>query len=78
MPKKKKTSISLPSEIVEWINKYVEKKAFSSFTHAVEFCLYIVKELDDKRMLGQVREMLKERGLLFKIFKLIEEEKKKE
>ena len=40
---KKKTSISLDEELLEWINKKIREKRFASVTHAIEYSLMRVK-----------------------------------
>ena len=36
---KKKTSISLDEELLEWISNKIEEKKFASVTHAIEYAL---------------------------------------
>jgi Arc/MetJ-type ribon-helix-helix transcriptional regulator len=41
---KVKTSISLDPEIVQWIDKLIEKKRFADRTHAIELALQKLRE----------------------------------
>lgn len=40
----RKTSVSLSEDIIEWIDKLIEKKRFASRSHAVKFALQRLKE----------------------------------
>jgi Arc/MetJ-type ribon-helix-helix transcriptional regulator len=42
MPKRTKT-ISIDSRLIDWVNSEIEKKEFSSLSHAVEKALYELK-----------------------------------
>lgn len=44
MKKRIQTSVTLDKEIVDWIDKQIEKKVFASRSHAIEFCVHKVKE----------------------------------
>jgi len=37
--RKKKTSISLDEDLLEWVNKKTEEKRVASVTHAIEYAL---------------------------------------
>ncbi len=36
---KEKVSVSLSKDILEWLEKMVEKKIFASRSHGIEYCL---------------------------------------
>ena len=40
---KRKTSISLDEDLLEWINKKIREKRFASVTHAIEYALVKIK-----------------------------------
>jgi len=46
MPKKK-TSITLDTELLEWIKEKIREKRFASITHAIEYALEQLKEKED-------------------------------
>jgi len=46
--KKKHTTVSIDADIIKWIEEQIEKKRFSSVSHAVEYCLYQVMEKEKK------------------------------
>jgi hypothetical protein len=48
MPKRTKT-ISVDSKLVDWVNAEIEKKEFSSLSHAVEKALYELKRSYDQQ-----------------------------
>jgi Arc/MetJ-type ribon-helix-helix transcriptional regulator len=39
-----KTSVALDKEILEWIDRQVEKKVFANRSHAIEYALQKLKE----------------------------------
>jgi len=41
---KKKTSVSLDEETLEWIKKKIEEKRFASVSHAVQYALEKLRE----------------------------------
>jgi Arc/MetJ-type ribon-helix-helix transcriptional regulator len=45
---KVKLTVSLPPELVRWIDEHVEMGHFADRSHAVRYCLMKVKELIDK------------------------------
>jgi len=47
---KKKTSVSLDEETLEWIKKKVEERRFASISHAVQYAL---KQLMEKERMGE-------------------------
>ena len=44
---KKKTSVSLDEETLEWIKKKIREKRFASISHAVQYALEQLKEKED-------------------------------
>ncbi|MGD1055728.1 MAG: ribbon-helix-helix domain-containing protein [Nitrososphaerales archaeon] len=44
MGTKLKTSISLDSDLLKWIDKEIEHKRFANRTHAIEYALQRLKE----------------------------------
>ena len=46
MPKRTKT-ISIDSKLIDWVETGIEKKEFSSLSHAVEKALYELKKSYD-------------------------------
>ena len=46
MPKRTKT-ISVDSRLIDWVNAEIEKKEFSSLSHAVEKALFELKKSYD-------------------------------
>jgi len=42
--KKRKTSVALDEDLLEWIDKMVSTKRFASRTHAIEYALERLKE----------------------------------
>jgi Arc/MetJ-type ribon-helix-helix transcriptional regulator len=47
MPKKK-TSIAIDTELFQWVQEQIKLKKFASLSHAVEFCLYNIREQESK------------------------------
>ena len=41
---KKKTSISLEEDTLNWIKKKIKEKKFASVTHAIEYALEIIRK----------------------------------
>ena len=41
---KKKTSISLDEDLLEWVNEKIREKRFASVTHAVEYALEKIRK----------------------------------
>jgi Arc/MetJ-type ribon-helix-helix transcriptional regulator len=41
---KKKTSISLDKDLLEWVNKKIMERRFASVTHAVEYALEMLRK----------------------------------
>ena len=41
---KKKTSISLDEDLLEWVNEKIREKRFASVTHAVEYSLEKIRK----------------------------------
>jgi Arc/MetJ-type ribon-helix-helix transcriptional regulator len=48
MRRKIKTSVALDQEMLDWIAKLIERKRFSTTTHAVEYALQRLKEDEEK------------------------------
>lgn len=44
---KKKTSVSLDSELLLWVQKKVKEKKFASVTHAIEYALEELKKREN-------------------------------
>lgn len=43
---KSKLSITVDSDLVEWLDSQIETKRFSSRSHGIEYCVNYVKELE--------------------------------
>lgn len=50
MTRKIKTSITLDKDLLEWIDKLIEKKRFASRTHAIEYALQRLREQEKKEL----------------------------
>lgn len=37
---RKKRTVTLPDDVLEWIEKQIEVRRFSSLSHALEYCVY--------------------------------------
>lgn len=37
---RKKRTVTLPDDVLEWIDKQIEVRRFSSLSHALEYCVY--------------------------------------
>jgi len=62
-----RTTVNLDERLVAWIREMVERKIFSDFTHACEFCISQIKmfhealdELQPLRGLVRILELLKD------------------
>ena len=43
-------TITLPDDLIEWVNIQVEKRRFASVSHATEFALRLLKEFDTAKI----------------------------
>jgi len=37
---RKKRTVTLPDDVLEWIDKQIKVRRFSSLSHALEYCVY--------------------------------------
>lgn len=37
---RKKRTVTLPDDVLEWVNKQIEVRRFSNLSHALEYCVY--------------------------------------
>lgn len=37
---RKKRTVTLPDDVLEWIDKQIEVRRFSGLSHALEYCVY--------------------------------------
>lgn len=63
---RKRTSITLSNDTIEWLNNQIKTKRFSSVSHAIDYAIHLLKRLDKE-------------GFIFEVLKTLEEmEKNKE
>lgn len=47
--KRGKISVTIPRELIEWIDEMVEKRVFANRSHAVEVCILNYQKTGDKK-----------------------------
>ncbi|GAI09803.1 unnamed protein product [marine sediment metagenome] len=45
---RKKRTVTLPDDVLEWIDKQIEVRRFSSLSHALEYCVYQQIQMEKK------------------------------
>ena len=45
---REKMSVSVPAELIEWLDSMVKKRVFASKSHGVELCIMEYKERREK------------------------------
>lgn len=48
MKEKRKTSITLDEEVLDWIRKRIETRRFRSVSHAIEYAIFQLMEKEKK------------------------------
>lgn len=46
---REKLSVTVPKELIDWLNEMVKKRAFASRSHGVELCIMEYKEKHAKK-----------------------------
>ena len=49
MRKRKQLTLTLPEELVEYLNSKIEDRTFANISHGVEFCVLRYKEAEEKK-----------------------------
>jgi len=58
-PHKQKLTIYIDRECILWLQEMQKRKVFASFSHGVEYCLNLVKNIVEKKSMEIVDEMRK-------------------